>query len=650
VVSLHRSGKQLEVRRLTGNLIDSLILEDSVVCIFAPAPWNALPPDENPSLEHLAAGGGVLLLTRNQVMGLGTVTLKDKLRQMWTEEDMDGAWYLYLSRVIRPFEADRKMLGDMLVDGFTSKEQLTNKYHADAAVVMLELGRLSIAFQEFAKSNADPRDIIFYFENVQPHGLEYTPVLIRPPILLRIKSKPIEESEHLLQRCSMWRILPPKLDCSLDRELITMLVKYLLASRVHSGMNADDVLDILDGTILNSYLLLGTNESHFQAAKCNAEAFLSDKTFIVDREKWGRILESKGFYHAAALLYSESSGLKRQALQLWSDIGSNKYKDGERNGIDETVEFLSHHYEDQELVFLFSSWVLRKQPAKGILIFTNSNNLLSLNPERVLGHLDSFDPNKRFKFILQYLETLSYLTRDFDIQLGVEFVDCLEKQFGEILYSRFKSFVGREETLISKSEEENGVSTAVINRIDQSSVCEKLLHEKAALLRKCSWHSQALDILVVQLDDHVAAEEYCASEPSAFHDLLHIYFNPSVPAAKRDAYRSASMNLLEKYGSVLDPSQVVSRLPADFLIHDLVGYLTSVFSNRVGSCNSIRIHKNLAVANNIKIRDEQMSLHALNVSVTQDTRCNKCKNPLQSSAFALDTTHKYVVHLSCQKQ
>ena len=107
--------------------------------------------------------------------------------------------------------------------------------------------------------------------------------------------------------------------------------------------------------------------------------------------------------------------------------------------MNETVEFLSKHENAQE-IWIFSSWVVRNHPARGIRIFTERRTLLELSPNRVLEHLSSFADHRKAQLRLMYLEHLvahqveplreegdtSDILMTFDTLLGIEYVRTLE--------------------------------------------------------------------------------------------------------------------------------------------------------------------------------------------------------------------------------
>ena len=79
-------------------------------------------------------------------------------------------------------------------------------------------------------------------------------------------------------------------------------------------------------------------------------------------------------YHALATLL-QGKGLQREALEVWQKMGIGEYLESGMDGVAPTVALLSqcgHTAKEQELVWVFSFWVLQKQPLEGLKIFTAS--------------------------------------------------------------------------------------------------------------------------------------------------------------------------------------------------------------------------------------------------------------------------------------
>ena len=92
-----------------------------------------------------------------------------------------------------------------------------------------------------------------------------------------------------------------------------------------------------------------------------------------------------------AIIHSKSN--PREALEIWRRMGTGEYKiSGKVSVIEESVSCLSE-IEDEELVWTFASWIMRKDHAQGIKIFCNRNSSdhLKIQPTRVLDFIKSFE-------------------------------------------------------------------------------------------------------------------------------------------------------------------------------------------------------------------------------------------------------------------
>ena len=136
------------------------------------------------------------------------------------------------------------------------------------------------------------------------------------------------------------------------------------------------------------------------------EQFVSDTSNQLSMEDVTGVLQRQSLFHVLALL-NACKGRKRDALEIWMRIGNGEYLDAANHqGVKETVQYLCNlnsdsdlepdsstaasEQEDNNLVWRFSSWVLRNSPEKGILIFTESKRAFALNSDRVLEFLLSF--------------------------------------------------------------------------------------------------------------------------------------------------------------------------------------------------------------------------------------------------------------------
>ena len=120
--------------------------------------------------------------------------------------------------------------------------------------------------------------------------------------------------------------------------------------------------EAIDTALLKLYAFrrLGATLDEF-ASSPNKVHMEDARVFLLDHK----------LYHVLALLY-RSNGQARKALEVWRMLGEGRYVEGDLNGVPETVDFLSKVETDdqQELVYTFAAWVLRKDYEQGMRIFT----------------------------------------------------------------------------------------------------------------------------------------------------------------------------------------------------------------------------------------------------------------------------------------
>jgi hypothetical protein len=705
VVTVHAavgSTQTLEARTLDGAIAESLKLAAPAVAIAAPQAWNSIraPAPGDDALKDLDAGGGVLLLCpplgQGAVVRVGTVSLGQRVDEMLAEGDVEGAARLFLQRwspaVAASGAADKSSNAKwaVLLSG-TTRAEAEAAFRAYAGIAMLRRDRPDLAFAQWARAGPlDPRELLAHMDRLRdPEAPVFEPRVLRADVVFPGAAQS-QGTGAAKEDCRLLSVVArPKGDSG--RRLYEAFKDYLW--RVRGGCR-DEVGATADLALFRVLLLLDEGVSH-AAARFRAELErLCEGPNCLRAEAVPTLaaeLRSRGCHHAAALLLASVPALRRAALELWADMGSGRCHEEGRDGVEETVRFLARSHGDPELVWVFSAWALGQAPARAVRIFTREHvgkeraagvveqspppplqqqqeQQPRLSPDKVLGHLEPFDKDRRHRLRLIYLESLcrdsSTAARALDLQLAYEYVATLDALCSaspaqrEAVRAAFSDFVAREETLrgtvpaaagdaaaASTSEAE-----AVVRRIEQTAAVGSLARHEVALYRKCGLHARALELLVMQLADTAAAEEYClgnqGDQVDPFLDLLCIYFRPE----NAQRYREPMLLVLERHGHRIDATAVVARLPADLPIADLQLYLGLVLARNTRRLCQLRVEKNLHVALNIKTRSKLVRRHRRNVSITADTRCAQCQRPIATQPFVLDPSCLKAFHETCAEQ
>lgn len=129
--------------------------------------------------------------------------------------------------------------------------------------------------------------------------------------------------------------------------------------------------------------------------------------------------------------------------------------------------------------------------------------------------------------------------------------------------------------------------------------------ESAILHGKLEEHEKALHILVHELRDFSAAEDYClwrseGRDPpyrqQLFHTLLAIYLSPG-PSAPELAV--AAVDLLNHHATEFDATQVLQLLPGTWSVQLLCPFLTGAMRDSIHTRRTTQVALGLAKSENL---------------------------------------------------
>lgn len=165
--------------------------------------------------------------------------------------------------------------------------------------------------------------------------------------------------------------------------------------------------------LLKLYVDLGASKLDDFANAANRASLSDCEPYLITHKR----------YNALALLFKQR-GQDVKALDMWSKLGSEDVFDNGRDGVKETVSFLSGH-DNHMLVMQYSRWVLQKDPEEGLKIFTSTQRQTEIPPDDVLDHLRSY------KDLLsqQYLEYLVHVSKTevekYHTQLAIRYLEIM---------------------------------------------------------------------------------------------------------------------------------------------------------------------------------------------------------------------------------
>ncbi|KAB0405649.1 hypothetical protein E2I00_002102 [Balaenoptera physalus] len=163
--------------------------------------------------------------------------------------------------------------------------------------------------------------------------------------------------------------------------------------------------------------------------------------------------------------------------------------------------------------------------------------------------------------------------------------------------------------------------------------------ESAILHGKLERHEEALHILVHELADFPAAEDYClwrseGRDPPArqrlFHLLLAMYLGPG-PSAPELAV--AAVDLLNRHAAEFDAARVLQLLPGTWSVQLLCPFLTGAVRDSVHARRTTQVAVGLAKSENLIYKYDKMKLKGSSVRLSDKKLCQMCQNPFCEPVF-----------------
>ncbi|XP_075282079.1 transforming growth factor-beta receptor-associated protein 1 isoform X2 [Opisthocomus hoazin] len=365
-----------------------------------------------------------------------------------------------------------------------------------------------------------------------------------------------------------------------DQEKMTKCKRFLMSylNEVRSTEVANGYKEDIDTALLKLY------------AEANHESLLDllvseNFCLLTDSAAW---LEKHKKYFALGLLY-HYNGQDAAALQLWVKIVDGHIEDSTRSDLYEyIVDFLTF-CSDQDLVWKYSEWVLQKNEEK----------------EKYHTHL-----------AVLYLEEILQLK-------SVTTDNCTETT--ELLVKL--------RSLLQKSD------LYRINFILEKIQGTDLHMENAILYGKLEEHEKALHILVHELKDFRAAEEYCVWNSEnrdtqyrrrLFHMLLSVYLNPG---ASDCALVMAAVDLLNNHAAEFDTALVLQLVPDSWSVQLLSPFLAGAVRQSIHTKRMTQAALGLAQAENLIYKYEKVKQKGTPILLSDKNVCQVCQNPFCEPVF-----------------
>lgn len=573
-------------------------------------------------------GHHVFVATSNRILALVPIPYEQQIKKLVQSRRVEDAIdLLHRQSDLRVEDLRTKISGIHIQAGFVYFNDLNFKQSMD----------------HFNQCDIDPREILAWFPVLLPSSCHYRPQYQYPRedlesfVGLKLREREIIETTTLSEQCRLAK------EC---------VMCYLEGIREPADLESDpgSLQEAIDTVLLKLYVDLGASKLD-EFCNLRNHASLSDcEPYLITHKR----------YNALALLFKQR-GQDVKALDMWSKLGSEDVFDNGRDGVKETVSFLSGH-DNHMLVMQYSRWVLQKDPEEGLKIFTSAQRQTEIPPDDVLDHLRSY------KDLLsqQYLEYLVHVSKTevgkYHTQLAIRYLEIMlsassstARLNNELLHTK--------QTLLKFLESSHYYDvSALLSRTAKTDMFE----ERVVLFKKADQHYQALRILVYNLDNTEAAESYClengsedsvaenSTEPSGKHTqadllllLMKVYLSPPSGVAKMSMLGHA-LKLLEERGKALDPIAVLNELPPSIPIKCLKGFLDQAIPHHVHRLRDGHIVKNLTLMEHQQVSTKLIKEKSRRVAITDDRICpvSSCRRKIGSAAFGVLPNQK-VVHFMC---
>lgn len=363
-------------------------------------------------------------------------------------------------------------------------------------------------------------------------------------------------------------------------------------------------------------------------------------------------LERYGRHHALALLY-RYHGENDKALNIWSRLVNGDIKDDFFPGFEFVVNFLSS-LSDHDLVWKYIDWALNKDQELSIKIFTErppqEPPSERLRPDVIIDYLHGYP-----KAVITYLEYLVFTKKlekeKHHTHLAVLYLD-------NVLQLMKGNSVKKEQIDMARSKLRAMLQMSSLYRVQLilGKAKEQDMHAECAILYgKLEDHEKALKILVHELRDYVAAENYCLVNSDGresgyrkrlLHILLSVYLDPA--NEKKDSLVAPAINLLNSNVRDFDVAKVIQIIPDNWSITLLSQFLKMAIRMNMHMHRMRHLECMMSRGENLQVKQICIENQREAIIMTDDRLCAVCNRPFSDTSF-VRYPNGVLTHRQCAK-
>ncbi|GAB1609663.1 transforming growth factor-beta receptor-associated protein 1-like [Argonauta hians] len=371
------------------------------------------------------------------------------------------------------------------------------------------------------------------------------------------------------------------------------------------------------------------------------------KCELADSGEW---LEKYQCYHPLALLHHAHRDHDK-ALQTWMRLLSGELQDDSFPGLKFVVEILAN-LQEHSLVWKYVEKILEIDEEMGVKVFTersaSEGESDKMSPDTIVDFLHNYP-----SAIVAYLEFIVFQKKiqreKYHTHLAVLYLDNVMKLLKD-------STTPTETVDIARSKLRHLLQVSNLYRVQLilGKARETGMHTECAILYgKLEEHDKALKILVHQLQDYGAAENYCllnakdsVYKKKLFHILLSVYLDPTYE--KRDILIPPAIALLNSNVADFDSVKVLQLLPEHWSVSILSHFLSRSLRRSINNKRTKSIERMLARSENLSTKHCVIGLQKEPIVMTEDRLCAVCKRSFSDSTF-LRYPNGIISHIHCAK-
>ncbi|KAG8630411.1 hypothetical protein KVT40_002030 [Elsinoe batatas] len=437
--------------------------------------------------------------------------------------------------------------------------------------------------------------------------------------------------------------------------ILPLLKSYLLSWRKKKGFGsiADEVhvFQTVDAALLHVLLLLDSRSPSGPASAGSVRAELND---VVDNgvDCFDRAVVLMESFHRLYVLSRLYQSRKKAPLVLstWRRIlDGEKDLGGELIDGETDIRRYLTKIKDTSVVREYGAWLANRNPPLGVQIFADDSSRVKFTPPEAVALLKEKAPNA----VQHFLEYLVFTKKQ--PQYSADLISFYLSSLLDTLKSSdpardalrttievYLSIPAPKQTFLAFTEDNAPREEWHTHRlrllqllsstspIDISSItthiqpyADLLVPETIVLFSRANQHEEALTALVHQLGDYDTAVRYCLrSGRDVFPISVRIKTSPLSDASPQnttqrnlfallleqylsindiDTRLSLASELLARFGAWFDAPTILSRIPADWPVRAVEGFLTTAMRSLVKERRETGIIRALAAGENLRV-------------------------------------------------